>query len=26
MCLYTNARMEETNHKIKNIKCRAYGY
>ncbi|AST00364.1 hypothetical protein ABH20_18140 [Geobacillus sp. T6] len=23
---YTNARIEGTNHKIKNIKCRTYGY
>ncbi|MEB3751995.1 hypothetical protein EP10_002867 [Geobacillus icigianus] len=26
LCPYTNARIEGTNHKIKNIKRRAYGY
>uniref|UniRef100_A0A7U4DMP4 Transposase IS204/IS1001/IS1096/IS1165 family protein n=1 Tax=Geobacillus sp. (strain Y4.1MC1) TaxID=581103 RepID=A0A7U4DMP4_GEOS0 len=26
LCSYTNARIEGTNHKIKNIKRRAYGY
>jgi transposase len=26
LCPYTNARMEGNNHKIKNIKRRAYGY